>query len=61
MPMHTTQRTLLAIASGAFLATTVACSRCHNHKLEAVSQRDYYALAAVFMTPRWTSRDGEPT
>jgi hypothetical protein len=43
--------------SKAFLATTVACARCHNHKLEAVSQRDYYALAAVFMTPRWTARD----
>ncbi len=42
--------------SKAFLATTVACSRCHNHKLEAVSQRDYYALAAVFMTPRWIPR-----
>jgi hypothetical protein len=42
--------------SKAFLATTVACARCHNHKLEAVSQRDYYALAAVFTTPRWTSR-----
>jgi len=43
--------------SKAFLATTVACARCHNHKLEAVSQRDYYALAAVFMTPRWTARE----
>ncbi len=42
--------------SKAFLATTVACSRCHDHKLEAVSQHDYYALGAVFMTPRWTSR-----
>ena len=42
--------------SKAFLATTVACARCHDHKLEAVSQRDYYSLAAVFMTPRWTSR-----
>ncbi|MEX1231986.1 MAG: PSD1 and planctomycete cytochrome C domain-containing protein [Planctomycetaceae bacterium] len=42
--------------SKAFLATTVACARCHDHKLEAVSQRDYYQLAAVFMTPRWTSR-----
>ena len=42
--------------SKAFLALTVACSRCHDHKLEAVSQRDYYQLAAVFMTPRWTSR-----
>lgn len=27
--------------SKAFLATTVACSRCHDHKLEAVSQKDY--------------------
>jgi cytochrome c553 len=44
------------VFSKAFLATTVACSRCHDHKMEAVSQRDYYALAAVFMTPRWTSR-----
>ena len=35
---------------------TAACARCHDHKLEAVAQRDYYALAAVFMTPRWTSR-----
>jgi hypothetical protein len=42
--------------SKAFLATTVGCSRCHDHKLEAVSQRDYYALGAVFMTPRWTAR-----
>ena len=42
--------------SKAFLALTVACARCHDHKLEAVSQRDYYALAAVFITPRWTSR-----
>ncbi len=42
--------------SKAFLATTVACARCHDHKLEAVSQRDYYSLAAMFTTPRWTSR-----
>ena len=42
--------------SKAFLAVSVACARCHDHKLEAVSQRDYYSLAAVFMTPRWTSR-----
>jgi hypothetical protein len=42
--------------SKAFLATSVACARCHDHKLEAVSQRDYYALAAVLTTPRWTTR-----
>ncbi|MBQ10896.1 MAG: hypothetical protein CMJ45_05040 [Planctomyces sp.] len=45
--------------SKAFLSMTIACARCHNHKLDAVSQRDYYALAGVFMTPRWTSRSIE--
>lgn len=42
--------------SKALLGMTVACARCHDHKLDAVSQRDYYALASVFMTPRWTTR-----
>lgn len=45
--------------SKVFLATTVACARCHNHKLEAVSQQDYYALGAMFMTPRWGSRPAD--
>ena len=45
--------------SKVFLATTVACAKCHNHKLEAVSQRDYYALGAMFMTPRWVSRPAD--
>lgn len=43
--------------SKAFLGMTVACARCHDHKLDAVSQADYYALAGVFMTARWTPRD----
>ncbi len=45
--------------SKVFLATTVACARCHDHKREAVSQKDYYALGAVFMTPRWVSRPAD--
>lgn len=44
------------VFSKAFLAMTVACARCHDHKLDAISQADYYALAGVFMSPRWTSR-----
>ena len=42
--------------SKTFLAMTVACARCHDHKLDAISQQDYYALAGMFMTPRWTTR-----
>ncbi len=28
-----------------FLGLTVNCARCHDHKFDAISQRDYYALA----------------
>ncbi len=31
-----------------FLGLTVACARCHNHKYDPLSQKDYYALAGVF-------------
>ncbi len=32
----------------AILGLTVACARCHDHKFDPVSQRDYYALAGIF-------------
>ena len=32
----------------AFLGLTVACARCHDHKYDPISQKDYYALAGVF-------------
>src|SRR6185369_7819298 len=35
----------LDVLSKAFLGLTVACARCHDHKCDAISQRDYYALA----------------
>lgn len=34
------------IIGAAFLGLTVGCARCHNHKLEPISQRDYYRLQA---------------
>ena len=43
--------------SKAFLGLTVACARCHDHKLDPVLQDDYYALAGMFISPRWTARD----
>ena len=30
-----------------FLGLTIACARCHDHKFDAISQRDYYALAGI--------------
>jgi hypothetical protein len=37
----------------AFLACTISCARCHDHKLDAVSQKDYYALAGLLISSRW--------
>ena len=39
----------------AFQATTVACARCHDHKLDAVSMHDYYALLGVIRSSRMAS------
>ncbi len=34
--------------SRAFLGLTVACARCHDHKFDPITSRDYYALAGIF-------------
>ena len=31
-----------------FQSLTVHCARCHNHKFDPISQKDYYSLQAVF-------------
>ncbi len=36
--------------SHAFLGLTVACARCHDHKFDPISQRDYYALSGIFQS-----------
>ncbi len=32
----------------AFLAQTIGCARCHDHKFDPISASDYYALAGIF-------------
>jgi hypothetical protein len=34
------------ILGAAFLGMTIGCARCHNHKLEPITQKDYYQLQA---------------
>ena len=34
------------VIGSAFLGLTVGCARCHNHKFDPISQRDYYRLQA---------------
>jgi hypothetical protein len=40
---HTIEHT-----SKAFLALTINCSRCHEHKYDPIPQSDYFALRAIF-------------
>ena len=36
----------------AFQASTVACARCHDHKIDAFSTRDYHSLLGVLRSTR---------
>jgi len=36
----------------AFLAQTIACARCHDHKFDPIPTRDYYALAGILKNAR---------
>ncbi len=44
--------------SQAFLGMTVACARCHDHKFDPIPQRDYYAMAGIFLSTN--TRYGTP-
>ncbi len=44
--------------SQAVLGLTVACARCHDHKFDPIPQRDYYALAGIFLSTE--TRYGTP-
>jgi hypothetical protein len=34
--------------AGAFLGLTIECARCHDHKFDPITQKDYYRLFAFF-------------
>ena len=42
--------------SGTFLGLTAACARCHDHKFDPITQRDYYALAGVLASVKLDDR-----
>ena len=39
---------MISATTTAFLGLTAGCAKCHDHKFDPISQRDYYSLAAVF-------------
>ncbi|MBC8356494.1 MAG: PSD1 domain-containing protein [Planctomycetes bacterium] len=40
------------VFSKTFLGLTIACARCHDHKFDAISTKDYYAMAGFLQSSR---------
>lgn len=41
------------VFSKTFLGLSVGCARCHNHKFDAISTKDYYALSGYLKSSRY--------
>ncbi len=39
---------IVQVTSEAFLGTTMGCARCHDHKKDPITQRDYYSFMSFF-------------
>ena len=40
------------VTGRAFLGLTLACARCHDHKFDPLTTKDYYAMAGIFFSSR---------
>ncbi len=52
-PQHLTIEDTLDNVGRTFLGLTLNCARCHDHKFDPVTTRDYYALYGIFSSTRY--------
>ena len=52
---------LVTTTGQAFLGLTINCARCHDHKIDPITQKDYYSLASFFSGIRPITRGGGPS
>jgi mono/diheme cytochrome c family protein len=43
---------LITTTSLTFMGLTVGCARCHDHKFDPITQKDYYRIQAVFFSTK---------
>src|SRR5207244_12010400 len=49
------------VTSRAFMGLTVGCARCHDHKFDPITQKDYYGLAGIFFSTHILENVGPKT
>lgn len=42
----------LDVTSRAFLGVTLSCARCHDHKFDPLTQKDYYGIVGMFASTK---------
>lgn len=48
---------MIDVMSKTFLGLTVSCARCHDHKFDAISTADYYALTGFLQSSQFVQSD----
>ncbi len=52
-PQHLTIEDTLDNLGRSLLGITLSCARCHDHKFDPVTTKDYYALYGIFSSTRY--------
>jgi Protein of unknown function (DUF1553)/Protein of unknown function (DUF1549)/Planctomycete cytochrome C len=52
-PQHLTIEDTIDNLGRTFLGMTVSCARCHDHKFDPITNRDYYGLYGIFHSTRY--------
>ncbi|QEG01981.1 Planctomycete cytochrome C [Stieleria maiorica] len=52
-PWHLTIEDTIDNVGRTMMGMTLACARCHDHKFDPISARDYYAMYGIFASTRY--------
>ncbi|HZE98466.1 MAG TPA: PSD1 and planctomycete cytochrome C domain-containing protein [Planctomycetota bacterium] len=58
--MHLTYEDILDTMGKSVLGLTIGCARCHNHKYDPITTRDYYGLFGILASTRFPFPGCEP-